>query len=269
MKHIESQHKKYLAALEAKEVINTTGSNQSVLSYLTISDKAVDVYGWMPLIIDCNMPFTNVDNPVLVSAVRFKKIAYKTLMKYLRVTKEKVIETIKNELPDSFGLIIDGWTENNMHVLAVFANYSKDGVTQMVLLAVTRLSDPTNQKAPNHVETIKAVLAMYNKDLSNVLFLTADNTNLNPAIAHEMNVPFLGCASHRLSLAVKRRIERSVGAEEIINKVYTDYRRSMKPKSLELILFLKANRKLWSLKTTVPIVSSNADDGSNENVADY
>jgi hypothetical protein len=46
--------------------------------------------------------------------------------------------------------------------------------------------------------------------------------------------------------------------------VYTDYRKSMSPKSLELVLYLKSNRDKWSLKDMIPIFLAHADDDDVE-----
>ena len=50
------------------------------------------------------------------------------------------------------------------------------------------------------------VVNVYKKQLSNVKYLICDNKNLNMAIARLLNVPMIGCASHRLNLAVKHGI---------------------------------------------------------------
>jgi hypothetical protein len=41
-----------------------------------------------------------------------------------------------------------------------------------------------------------------------ILFLVADNTNTNPATADLLDVPFIGCASHRFNLAVQKYLEQ-------------------------------------------------------------
>ncbi len=53
------------------------------------------------------------------------------------------------------------------------------------------------------VEFIEQTLFLYGKSLESVSFLVADNTELNPAVARCLNVPFVGCMSHRLALAVQ------------------------------------------------------------------
>ncbi|ETN05402.1 hypothetical protein PPTG_14142 [Phytophthora nicotianae INRA-310] len=54
---------------------------------------------------------------------------------------------------------------------------------------------------------IDAVLSVYNKDRSMVLFMVVDNCATNQAVATRMRVPLVGCASHRFNLAVSRYLE--------------------------------------------------------------
>ncbi|ETN20170.1 hypothetical protein PPTG_03236 [Phytophthora nicotianae INRA-310] len=50
----------------------------------------------------------------------------------------------------------------------------------------------------------KRVLALYKKDISMVAFLVADNCATNQRIATLLELPLVGCASHRYNLAVNR-----------------------------------------------------------------
>ena len=62
---------------------------------------------------------------------------------------------------------------------------------------------PDDQSAEEHKDFLLSTLACYKKTQESILFLVGDNTNLNPAIADLLEVPHLGCASHRLNLGVK------------------------------------------------------------------
>jgi hypothetical protein len=165
--HVKINHSNYSAKMDAQDLIDMSVSNKSILSHVICNDKAAHIYGWISLIIDGNLPFYSVESPVYHGAVKYKKITYKTLIKYLRLAKEMVMEDLKKELPDKFGLIIDGWTENGIHVLAVFANWSKSvasssdnwtNKTRTDLLGMTQLTDPSNQTATNQKETIQTIL---------------------------------------------------------------------------------------------------------------
>jgi hypothetical protein len=52
-----------------------------------------------------------------------------------------------------------------------------------------------------------------------VEFLTGDNCSTNKALANIMRVPLVGCASHRLNLAVNDFYDNSPQSKELISKV--------------------------------------------------
>jgi hypothetical protein len=74
--------------------------------------------------------------------------------------------------------------------------------------------------------TLSNLLSKYNKDLENVNFLVADNTNLNPAIANKLRVPFVGCASHKLNLAIRKFLIKFEDIIEKVDKVMTKIKNS-------------------------------------------
>ena len=66
----------------------------------------------------------------------------------------------------------------------------------------------SNRKRVNQLNehSMSIVVNVYKKQLSNVNHLICDNENLNKAVARLLNVPMIGCASHRLNLGVKHCI---------------------------------------------------------------
>ena len=52
---------------------------------------------------------------------KLTNITVKTLFKYAEQLIIKAEGRIKKLLPDTFGLIIDGWSTNSVHYLAIFA----------------------------------------------------------------------------------------------------------------------------------------------------
>ena len=84
------------------------------------------------------------------------------------------------------------------------------------LLAVSPLQDEEDLSAESHYQFIATTLQIYNKTTSSVIAFVADNENLNGAIAKLMKVPMIGCASHRLNLAVNRYLS---SYELILSKI--------------------------------------------------
>ena len=52
--------------------------------------------------------------------------------------------------------------------------------------------------------SIVATLNIYNKKVDSVMAVIGDNENLNKAFSKLLKVPFIGCANHRLNLAVNK-----------------------------------------------------------------
>jgi hypothetical protein len=64
-------------------------------------------------------------------------ISVDTLMKYIRLTTQKVEKIVADGLPNRFGVIIDGWKEGTTHYIAVYASYAdSEGVSKQPLLAI-------------------------------------------------------------------------------------------------------------------------------------
>jgi hypothetical protein len=46
-----------------------------------------------------------------------------TVKKYLVLVTESVEKQIADDLPENFGILIDGWSDGTTHYIAVFASY--------------------------------------------------------------------------------------------------------------------------------------------------
>ena len=63
------------------------------------------------------------------------------------------------------------------------------------------------------------MLTLYGKNNSNVMCLIGDNCSVNQSIARTMDVPLIGCASHKFNLAVRKWMEGQPQLTAIIAKV--------------------------------------------------
>ena len=140
------------------------------------------------------------------------------MQKYITRLTEKVEEKIQQKLPQSFGLIIDGWSHNAVHYVAVFAVFEGEGaLAETPLLAIAPLLREEDRSAKGHFDYIVYLLSVFNRNLSSVAFLVSDNQNLNRNLASEyLRVPMVGCASHRLNLAVKHYLKPH---EDLLTKI--------------------------------------------------
>lgn len=189
---------------DEKEIAKSNGAKQLGVT-VSIDEKAKSIFGWINLIIMRNQPFRIVEDEVFRNAVRFKSTSVNTVKKYLDLLVRNVEKKVADSLPDLFGIVIDGWTESDTHFVAIFASYSDrfmNDVTHQPLLACGPMGDETSQSAEAFIDHLNFILTIYGKTIDNISFLVSDNTATNPAIARKIGVPFVGCMSHRLSLAV-------------------------------------------------------------------
>ncbi|KAJ0408506.1 hypothetical protein P43SY_006436 [Pythium insidiosum] len=141
-------------------------------------------------------------------------ITSKALKIYAKTAEANLRNVIREQLQTPFGLFFDRWTCNAIHFCAIYAVYVVDGVCKQPLLAIAKMGD--GQTASAHVEKFEEVLQLYDRSNDDIRFLVGDNCSTNQAIANLMKIPFVGCASHRLNLAVNKFLEEN---KHVINKV--------------------------------------------------
>jgi hypothetical protein len=86
--------------------------------------------------------------------------------------------------------------------------YGADSAVQTPLLfPAPVINAPDKQHgAENYIAAIETVLSFSAKAFSHCVLLVGDNCAVNKRLARLMKVPLVGCASHRLNLAVKLMI---------------------------------------------------------------
>jgi hypothetical protein len=148
-----------------------------------------------------------VDNGILRDVARFQQTTRKTMMKTMELVNVELVKVITKSLPDNFGLVFDGWTdESSNHYVALFAVYPEARVDHETgerfngredcLLAIAPLPQQDNLGlgADSHIEFFQSTLSWYNKTLANVIFLVSDNCNTNLSISDRTHNPLIGCA---------------------------------------------------------------------------
>ncbi|KAE8899187.1 hypothetical protein PF003_g16798 [Phytophthora fragariae] len=112
---------------------------------------------------------------------------------------------IAAELPARFGIMLDGWTHASEHYLAVFVCYEVNTRQKTTLLCMAPLleAEDDDLTARGHREFLATMLPRdYGVQLEQCRFVVGDNCSVNRRLATLMGVPLIGCASHRLNLAV-------------------------------------------------------------------
>ncbi|POM80718.1 Hypothetical protein PHPALM_1411 [Phytophthora palmivora] len=204
MQHIRREHPDYEAVMLAA----STAETGSMLNY--VRQSALNVYGWMDWILKNNLPLSFCENRAASRYTKLDPICVETLVSAMDSLTRVVERSIAAELPDRFGLLFDGCTHASEHFVAVFACYEIDGVRKTPLLSMAPLLEALDDdlSARGHMEFLANMLPRdFGKQLSQCLFLVADNCAVNRLLATLMGVPLIGCASHRLNLAVQADME--------------------------------------------------------------
>ena len=66
------------------------------------------------------------------------------------------------------------------------------------------MEDDFDFTAESHLHFIQYVLSLFGRKTSDVFCLVGDNCATNKRLADLMEVPFIGCASHRFNLEVQK-----------------------------------------------------------------
>lgn len=203
--HLQNKHPGYLEAMD--------GGQQTRLPS-KLRGKATSVLGWIRLVTLANQPLSITENPYFLAVTSLQPISRRSLGRCMVELTRAVEEKIKTELPAKFGIVMDCWTDNGTHYACMFAAYPS--APKPVMLAFTPFGNETSWAAADHKALIQDTLAFYGKSMESVAFLTADNTATNPLLARMLGVPFVGCFSHRMNLAVNLMLRKY---EPLLDKV--------------------------------------------------
>lgn len=170
-----------------------------------ICPKVKNAYGWLKRVAVYGNPISSCEDDNELEYCTLSKISYKTFMTYLSAVSESVEKTLSQKMPDKICIIFDAWTENGTHYVAILASWTMDdNCTKTCLLAFTPLLDETAWTAKNYKHLFEVVLEMYGKTIDNVVCIVGDNCATNKKIATILDLPLVGCASHKLNLAIEK-----------------------------------------------------------------
>jgi hypothetical protein len=141
-------------------------------------------------------------------SVRYANLApvsVDTLVVNMEGVTKAVEGLIGEDMPDEFGIMLDGWTHGAEHYLAVFACWDTPDGPRRALLSMSPIMDEPDDHlgAEGHLIAIERFLPFFGKTIEGCKFIVGDNCSVNKRLATIMGVPLVGCASHRLQLAVR------------------------------------------------------------------
>ncbi|KAE9341381.1 hypothetical protein PF008_g10647 [Phytophthora fragariae] len=182
--------------------------------FMKVDEFALLVYHWIDWCVEGNRELSFCEKPKTRKYSNLKPICAKTLKKYMLALEEVVQARIKAQLSGKhIGFLVDAWTEDGTHFVAIIA------VTSNVkfLLCFSTLEDESDMGADSIIQLMDDVLDTYGIDAAQLCFMVCDHASVNGAIARKARVPMIGCASHRLNLALK---EFLVPHAELLDKLH-------------------------------------------------
>lgn len=199
----KSGYSNLLSHIHSSHNDNASSSSQPKMEFF-YSNKAKNIFSCIDWIVSENREFQFCEKELVRKYSKLEPISCNSLMKYIDLLVKNVELKIKNSLPSKFGLVLDGWTDKSTHYIAVFAIFPSDSNRREILLAFSPLLDESDLTADSVRSFLKFILEnVYGKGLSNVTFLVADNATVNKRLADLLNIPLIGCFSHKLHLAIK------------------------------------------------------------------
>lgn len=206
--------------LEQKEkgLVPGSGGQATMHMYGAANERELLLNQWIQLVVLHFIPLSKTRDKDFRRLLKFDKpISSKTIVDTMEHLKAIVEEKIKDELDGKkVGLIHDGWSCYGFHFLALLVSYMKDEedveptIAMMSVNTLNQVTDDGNLTQDDadefntriHVANIKSVLSTYGISAgTNVVCQTADNTNLNPAIARGLGIVHIACRNHSLQTA--------------------------------------------------------------------
>lgn len=180
------------------------------------SKRDGDVYKIMCWVIMRNQALTEVDDPLTRELFNVEPISSKTLRKYILSVVPIVEDNIREELPNKFCVMLDGWTDNKIHYVAIYCTYTKCGEYCETLIACAPLLNEEDLSADQHFDFLVESLSVYGRSLGDVVCLVGDNCSVNQRLSNLCGIPLIGCYSHKFNLAVEHWIKLQPGLDDAL-----------------------------------------------------
>ena len=184
-----------------------------------VDSDTCNMYDWMRWVAERSLPLCEVENELKRKMVKMRPTTTDTLKTYMRRVADRVGNALAAEMGTVFGLIFDGCSSGSFHFAAVLAVYQHGDERRERLFGLSPMEH--GQTADAHIEHLKATLGVYGKDIAMVKFLIGDNCATNQSVATKLDVPLVGCASHRFAV---RFLSESKDMISQIHKLMTQLR---------------------------------------------
>ncbi|OWZ23465.1 hypothetical protein PHMEG_0001632, partial [Phytophthora megakarya] len=184
LNHLKRNHNNY--EHEAQEAAR----RQNPLHLHVVGSRTRDLYRWTEWVVCDRLPLAFVERRLTRQNASLSLVSEDTLSRYITLLSELLEVRVASELPDSFGLVLDGWTSSSRHYLAIFAAFdgSIDGVVtngrgsendyyndldcssrRFILLAFAPVEDEEDLSAQSQFDLIADTLSRYDKPFNLVV----------------------------------------------------------------------------------------------------
>ncbi|KAG3241349.1 hypothetical protein PI124_g13790 [Phytophthora idaei] len=197
----------------------TTAATGTLIAW--VSQKASNRYGWLKWVIMDNLPLSFCESPETRQYSNLASVSVDTLLSNMEGVTKVVEITIGKEMPVYFGLILDDCSFGTEQYQGVYGYYETPNGSQYPLLSMAPVMDEPGDHltAEGHLMAIERFLPFVVKTIQGVKFLVGDNCAVNKRLAKLMEVPLVGCGSHRLNLAVRDFLRPHVSALEEVQQL--------------------------------------------------
>ncbi|KAG6578275.1 uncharacterized protein IUM83_16529 [Phytophthora cinnamomi] len=230
MQHIRREH----PVFDEEMLAATPGETGSLVHYVRHSAQNLFVIGVAG----------EVQLAALVFYTHLKSVSVGTLRRIMEAVTRSVERAIAVEMPERFGIIVDGWIHDSEHYIAVFACCEVDGGIRCPLFCMAPLvnEETDDFSAASHQAFLATMLARdYQKRPEQVLFLVGDNCGVNRRLATLMGVPLVGCASHRHNRSVAARLSECADDLDLVQAL------KIKLRTLDHSAKLRFKTDLWPI----------------------
>ena len=108
----------------------------------------------------------------------------------------------------------------SVHYCGVYAIFASPvGKLIKLLLALSVFEGEQCFGSNAHCKLLEDTLEQYNRTKNSIIFITADNCSTNKSLVKIIDVPMIGCFSHRLNLAVQLFCNSSIKITTVLDKI--------------------------------------------------
>jgi hypothetical protein len=184
-----------------------------------VTQLSIHLFSWMELITTKHLPLSVVEDETYRKYISLPAVCARTIRSIMLKVSLLVEAKIAAQLPETFGVVFDGWSSGGSQYCCALATYCHDGTAYTPMLTFAPLPDDGGLSADAHIDFLETALDAYDRPLDAIKFLVSDNCSVNQAMSRRMAVPLVGCASHRLNLAVRKYLAQFKGIIDAIHAI--------------------------------------------------